>query len=169
MPLLNVSPVDRLYETLPNLDDISIPARAPQPDGETEDTQAIAAAFGARILAAGLQHDLPFVHVAPADLQDLVTWLRDGELAYTTLIDITAVDLSELPDPDPDVRFQTVYLLRSLARHKALFIVCPLPGGDDAEAPKPRRAVSRGHLARARSNGPDGYPFCGPPRTRAAS
>ncbi|MDE0672088.1 MAG: NADH dehydrogenase (quinone) subunit D [Caldilineaceae bacterium] len=135
MPLLNVSPVDRLYETLPNLDDISIPARAPQPDGETEDTQAIAAAFGDRILAAGLQHDLPFVHVAPADLRDLVTWLRDGELAYTTLIDVTSVDLSELPDPDPNVRFQTVYFLRSLSRHKALFIVCPLPGGDDAEAP----------------------------------
>ena len=49
MPLLNVSPVDRLYETLPNLDDINIPARAPQPDGATEDTQTIAAAFGDRI------------------------------------------------------------------------------------------------------------------------
>ena len=135
MPLLNVSPIDRLYETLPNLDDINIPARAPQPDGETGDTRAIAAAFGDRILAAGLQRDLPFVHVAPADLRDLVAWLRDGELAYTTLIDVTSVDLSELPDPDPDTRFQTVYLLRSLTRHKALFIVCPLPGGDDAEAP----------------------------------
>ena len=135
MPLLNVSPVDRLYETLPNLDDINIPARAPQPDGETGDTRAIAAEFGDRILAAGLQRDLPFVHVAPADLRDLVAWLRDGELAYTTLIDVTSVDLSELPDPDPDTRFQTVYLLRSLTRHKALFIVCPLPGGDDAEAP----------------------------------
>ena len=135
MPLLNVSPVDRLYETLPNLDDINIPARAPQPDGETGDTRAIAAEFGDRILAAGLQRDLPFVHVAPADLRDLVAWLRDGELAYTTLIDVTSVDLSELPDPDPDTRFQTVYLLRSLTRHKALFIVCPLPGGGDAEAP----------------------------------
>ena len=135
MPLLNVSPVDRLYETLPNLDDINIPARAPQPDGETGDTRAIAAEFGDRILAAGLQRDLPFVHVAPADLRDLVAWLRDGELAYTTLIDVTSVDLSELPDPDPDIRFQMVYLLRSLTRHKALFIVCPLPGGDDAEAP----------------------------------
>lgn len=51
--MLNVSPVHREYETLPGLNDITIPAVAPLPTGETEDTQRIVEQFGDAILAAG--------------------------------------------------------------------------------------------------------------------
>ncbi len=39
MAPLNVSPAVRPYETLPGLNDISIPAVAPLPSGESPDTQ----------------------------------------------------------------------------------------------------------------------------------
>ncbi len=135
MSLLNVSPVQRPYETLPNLNDIAIPARAPALGADTEDTQAIREQFGDAILDAGLQFGLPFVMVQPAALTDLATWLRDGALAYHTLVDITAVDLSQLPGTTSDNQFQTVYQFRAYDRHRHLAVVCPLAGGRSPVCP----------------------------------
>ncbi len=135
MPLLNVSPVQRPYETLPNLNDIAIPARAPALGTDTEDTRAIQERFGEAIQDSGLQFDLPFVVVQPDALTDLATWLRDGELGYHTLVDVTAVDLSQLPGTTGDHQFQTVYQFRAYDRHLHLAVVCPLEGGRSPVCP----------------------------------
>lgn len=135
MPLLNVSPVQRPYETLPNLNDIAIPARAPGFGEDTEDTAAIREALGPAILDSGLQLDLPWVTVAPSHLRELATWLRDGPLGYTTLIDVTAVDLLDLPAGEAEHRFQTVYQFRAYARGQHLAVLCPLTGGASPTAP----------------------------------
>lgn len=135
MPLLNVSPLQRPYETLPNLNDIAVPARAPALGKDTPDTQALRARFPDAVLDAGLQFDLPVAVVRPEALREVVAWLRDGDLAYTTLVDVTSVDLSGLPDGDADIRFQTVYQFRALSRHRHLALVCPLAGGSKPEVP----------------------------------
>ncbi len=135
MPLLDVSPAQRPYETLPNLNDIAIPARAPALGTDTEDTQAVKERFGEAVLDSGLQFDLPCVVVHPEVLQDVATWLRDGELAYQTLIDVTAVDLSRLPNVGEENQFQTVYQFRTYERHRQLAVVCPLHGGRDPVCP----------------------------------
>ena len=44
--MLNVAPRFREYETLPSLNDPSIPALTPLPSGESADTQSIVARFG---------------------------------------------------------------------------------------------------------------------------
>ena len=54
--MLNVSPRTREYETLPGLNNPSVPSVAPLPTGETEDTRRIAERFGTDILAAGLHN-----------------------------------------------------------------------------------------------------------------
>ena len=54
--MLNVSPRYREYETLPGINDPTIPALAPLPTGESEDTKQIVERFGEDIMAAGLHH-----------------------------------------------------------------------------------------------------------------
>ncbi|HMN28953.1 MAG TPA: hypothetical protein PKE45_12450, partial [Caldilineaceae bacterium] len=74
--MLNVSPVRRPYETLPGLNDPSIPALAPLPTGETEDTQQIVARFGEEILAAGLYAGQQVVYVDAKRLVDLARFVQ---------------------------------------------------------------------------------------------
>ena len=69
--MLNVSPRRREYETLPSLNNPAIPARAPLPQGETEDTKRIVERFGDAVIAAGLHNDQQMVYIRPDQLVDL--------------------------------------------------------------------------------------------------
>ncbi len=125
--MLNVSPIRREYETLPGINDPSIPAVAPLPAGETEDTQRIVERFGEDIIAAGVHEGQQVVYVEPERLRDLATFLKhEPTLAYEALIDVTAVDRSKLPISGDDARFQTVYQFRSYGRKRHLMVVCPV-------------------------------------------
>jgi NADH dehydrogenase I D subunit len=134
--MLNVSPIRRAYETLPGLNNLAIPAVAPLPTGETEDTTQIVERFGDAILAAGVHNGQQLVYVKPESLVELAAFLKtEPQLAYEALIDVTAVDRSKLPTQAGDARFQTVYQLRSYARKQHLTVVCPAPGGDQPAVP----------------------------------
>ncbi len=148
--MLNVSPRTRAYETLPGLNPLGIPAVAPLPSGESPDTARIVERFGTALLAAGLHNGQQVVYVAPGQLVALAEFVRqDPQLCYEALIDVSAVDRSELPVSDQ--RFHTVYQLRSYARKQHLTVVCPgadikLPSGPslagvDAGATWPEREV----------------------------
>ena len=133
--MLNVSPIRRPYETLPNLNDISIPAVAGLPTGETEDTKRIVERFGEDIIAAGEHNGQQVVYVHADNLLDLVNFVKnEANLSYEGLIDVTAVDRSKLPIGDAE-RFHLVYQLRSYQRKQHLMIVCPAPGGDSPVVP----------------------------------
>lgn len=133
--MLNVSPIRRPYETLPNLNDISIPAVAGLPTGETEDTKRIVERFGEDIIAAGEHNGQQVVYVHADNLVDLVNFVKnEANLSYEGLIDVTAVDRSKLPIGDAE-RFHLVYQLRSYQRKQHLMIVCPAPGGDSPVVP----------------------------------
>ncbi len=123
--MLNVAPAFRPYETLPNLNDIGIPAVAPLPSGDTDETLRLRERFGATLIAAGLYNKQTFVWVRPAQLLEVVSFLK-LEMGYNALTDVTAVDCSKLPIGQNDSRFLTVYQLRSYSRRKHLCIVCPL-------------------------------------------
>lgn len=133
MPL-DVAPVIRSYETQRTLNPPGIPALAPIPTGETDDTRRIVERFGEDIVAAGLHNGNQVVFVEPTRLKALATFLRDeAELNYETLIDVTSVDRSQLP-LNGDARFQTVYQFRSYSRnqHLTVFADCGTePGGND--------------------------------------
>ena len=132
--MLNVSPRIREYETLPGLNPLGIPAVAPLPSGESTDTARLIERFGDAIPAAGLHHDQQVVYVQPEHLVALVDFAkRDPQLRYDALLDVTAVDRSDLPISDH--RFHTVYQLRSYARKQHLMVVCPLDDGGDPVAP----------------------------------
>ena len=123
--MLNVSPRTRAYETLPGLNPLGIPAVAPLPSGESPDTARIVERFGTALLAAGLHNGQQVVYVAPGQLVALAEFVRqDPQLCYEALIDVSAVDRSELPVSDQ--RFHTVYQLRSYARKQHLMVVCPV-------------------------------------------
>ncbi|MXY94475.1 MAG: NADH-quinone oxidoreductase subunit C, partial [Caldilineaceae bacterium SB0664_bin_27] len=133
MPL-DVAPVIRSYETQRTLNPPGIPALAPIPTGETDDTRRIVERFGEDIVAAGLHNGNQVVFVEPTRLKALATFLRDeAELNYETLIDVTSVDRSQLP-LNGGARFQTVYQFRSYSRnqHLTVFADCGTePGGND--------------------------------------
>ncbi len=134
--MLNVSPLHRDFETLPGLNNPSIPALAPLPAGETEDTARIVERFGDDILAAGQEQGLQIVYVKPERLVELATFLRDDQkLAYEMLADVSSVDASQLPTTGENKRFSTVYQFRSLLRGKHLMVVCPLADDDTPTAP----------------------------------
>lgn len=135
MPLLDVSPRQRDFETLPNLNDIAVPAVAPALGADTADTAAIRARFPEAVPESGLQLDLPCVVVQPQALVEVTTWLRDSHLGYHSLVDVTAVDRSQLPLQPGQARFQTVYQLRSYTRNALLTVICPLEGGDAPRVP----------------------------------
>lgn len=136
MPL-DVAPVVRAYETQRTLNPPGIPALAPVPEGETDDTRRICEQFGEDIVAAGLHNGNEVVYVAPGQLKALATFLRDDpELSYETLIDVTSVDRSHLP-LDGEARFQTVYQFRSYSRNQHLTVVADCetePDSDGASA-----------------------------------
>ncbi|MDE0143226.1 MAG: NADH dehydrogenase (quinone) subunit D [Caldilineaceae bacterium] len=136
MPL-DVAPVIRSYETQRTLNPPGIPALAPIPTGETEDTRRIVERFGEDIVAAGLHNGNQVVFVEPVRLKALATFLRDeAELNYETLIDVTSVDRSQLP-LNGGARFQTVYQFRSYSRnqHLTVFADCGTEPGGDGEHP----------------------------------
>ncbi|MEZ4616330.1 MAG: NADH-quinone oxidoreductase subunit D [Caldilineaceae bacterium] len=127
--MLNVSPVRREYETLPGLNDITIPAVAPLPTGETADTARIVERFGDAILAAGESLGQQVVYVKADRLVELAKFLKDDTaLAYEALIDVTAIDRSQLPIHGAE-RFQTIYQFRSYIRGKQLSVYCPIDNG----------------------------------------
>lgn len=132
--MLDVAPRVRQYEILPSLQPPGIPAVAPLPTGESEDTRRIAERFGDAVLAAGLHHGQQVVYIKPEQLVALAEFAKtDPRLRYETLIDVSAVDRSELPVSDH--RFHTVYQLRSYSRKQHLMIVCPLDDGEEPTAP----------------------------------
>jgi len=134
--MLNVSPKHRPFETLPGINDPSIPALAPLPRGETEDTRRIVERFGDDILAAGEDNGQQVVYVKPERLVELAEFVKsDPKLAYEALIDVSSVDRSELPIPGGESRFHTVYQLRSYARKRHLMVVCPLADAESPTAP----------------------------------
>ena len=111
--MLNVSPLHRDFETLPGLNNPSIPALAPLPAGETEDTARIVERFGDDILAAGQEQGLQIVYVKPERLVELATFLHDDQkLAYEMLADVSSVDASQLP---------------TIRRKQALLYCLPVP------------------------------------------
>jgi NADH dehydrogenase I D subunit len=124
--MLNVSPRYREYETLPGINDPTIPALAPLPTGESEDTKRIVERFGEDILAAGLHLGQQIIYVKPERLIELAEFVKnDPSLAYEALLDVTAIDRLRLPIAAGDDRFQMVYQLRSYARKQHLMIVSP--------------------------------------------
>ena len=136
MPL-DVAPVVRSYETQRTLNPPGIPALAPMPTGETDDTRRICEQFGEDIVAAGLHNGNQVVLVEPGQLKALATFLRDEpDLQYETLIDVTSVDRSRLP-LDGEARFQTVYQFRSYSRNQHLTVIadCGTDPGDNGEIP----------------------------------
>ncbi len=136
MPL-DVAPVVRSYETQRTLNPPGIPALAPMPTGETDDTRRICDQFGEDIVAAGLHNCNQVVLVEPGQLKALATFLRDEpDLKYETLIDVTSVDRSRLP-LDGEARFQTVYQFRSYSRNQHLTVIadCGTDPGDNGEIP----------------------------------
>jgi NADH-quinone oxidoreductase subunit C/D len=134
--MLNVSPLHRDYETLPGLNDPSIPAQAPAPTGETGDTQRIVERFGDDILAAGEQNGLQVVYVKPEKLVELARFVHDDQkLAYEMLVDVSSVDAAKLPISADAKRFSTVYQFRSLFRRKHLMVICPLEDNGNPSVP----------------------------------
>lgn len=129
--MLNVSPLKREYEVLPGINDISIPASAPAPTGETADITAIAEKFGDDVLMAGIQNGQQVVYIKPEKLVDLANFIKDdASMGYEALIDVSAVDCSDLPSQVADARFQTVYQFRSYSRKQHLSVFCPLSDND---------------------------------------
>ncbi len=134
--MLNVSPARRDYETLPGLNDPSIPALAPAPESDTEDTRRIVERFGEDILASGQQNGQQVIYVTANRLVELAQFVRDEpNLAYEALIDVSSIDRSKLPIGADAERFHTVYQLRSYDRKQHLAIVCPLDHGEEPVAP----------------------------------
>ncbi|MBI1296352.1 NADH-quinone oxidoreductase subunit D [bacterium] len=136
MSPLNTSPLYRQYETLPSLNVPGIPAVAPLPTGETDDTRSIAERFGDDIIAAGLHNGNQVVYVQPSRLLELAQFVnRDAQLKYESLVDVTALDRLKLPIGPHDARFQGVYQFRSYSRKKLLTVVSPAVGGDSPHLP----------------------------------
>jgi NADH-quinone oxidoreductase subunit C/D len=130
------SPGHKQYEILPSLNALGVPAVAPLPEGETEDTTRLVERFGEDILAAGLHNGNQVVYVKPERLVELANFIKtDEKLAYETLIDVTAVDRSRLPIGKEDERYQGVYQFRSYGRKKMLTVVSPAKGGDRPHLP----------------------------------
>ncbi|MCB0044399.1 MAG: NADH dehydrogenase (quinone) subunit D [Caldilineaceae bacterium] len=134
--MLNVSPRRREYETLPGINDLGVPALAPMPAGESEDTRRIIERFGADILAAGLQSGQQVIYTTPERLREVMTFLKkEPQLAYEALIDVTSLDRRDLPMDNGEARFQTIYQLRSYARKQHLTVVCPLESDENPQVP----------------------------------
>lgn len=134
--MLNVSPLHREYETLPGLNDPSVPAVAALPSGSTEDVDRIVERFGDALSAAGVHEGQQIVYVTPDQLRTVAEFVKnDDQLAYEALVDVSSVDRSQLPIGSDDARFQTVYQLRSYGRKKHLTLVCNLENSDTPTAP----------------------------------
>lgn len=135
MPL-NTSPIQRPYEVLPGLNVPGIPAVAPLPTGETEDTRRVVERFGEDILAAGLHNGNQVVYIKPDRWVEAAEFLKtDPALRYEALIDVTGVDRLNLPIGKSDARFQAVAQLRSYSRKRHITLVTDCPGGDKPRIP----------------------------------
>jgi NADH dehydrogenase I D subunit len=133
--MLKTSPRIHAYENLPGVVRLDVPAAAPLPSGETPDTARIIERFGADILAAGLHNGNQIVYVKPERLLEFAEFVRsEPQLHYEALVDVTALDRSELPIAEGE-RFQTVYQLRSYSRKQHLTVICPLADSDEPSVP----------------------------------
>lgn len=134
--MLNVSPLHRPYETLPGLNDITIPAVAALPTGETEDTRRIVERFGGDVIAAGLHNGNQVVYIKNQRLVEAARFLHDDPaLNYEACTDVTAIDRLKLPIGSGDSRFHTVAQLRSYKRKQLLTLISPLDNSDTPTAP----------------------------------
>ena len=150
--MLNVSPIQREFETLPGLNDPTIPALAPLPISVnvesveesaeedtaesrsesavvqgTDDIQQIVERFGDDILEAGMHNGQQMIYVKPERLVELAEFIKtEPSLAYEGLVDVSAIDRSQLPIEAGDARFHTLYQLRSYNHKQHLSIVCPV-------------------------------------------
>ncbi|MEM7537366.1 MAG: NADH dehydrogenase (quinone) subunit D [Chloroflexota bacterium] len=133
--MLNVSPLVRDYETLPGLNDPTIPAVAPLPTGQSDDTDLIVERFGEDILAAGEDNGTEVVYVKSDSLLKLAEFVKtDPNLRYEALVDVSSVDRSALPISDNN-RYHTVYQLRSYDRKKHMTILSPVEDNDAPTMP----------------------------------
>lgn len=129
--MLQVSPIRREYETLPGLNDITIPAVAPLPSGETDDTKRIVDRFGDAIIAAGESNGQQVIYVQEKSLTALAEYIKsDNALGYEALVDVSSVDRSALPIANGEARYHTVYQFRSYTRGKHLSVYCPIESKD---------------------------------------
>lgn len=134
--MLNVSPSYREYETLPGINDPTIPALPPLPVGESADTTAIVERFGEDILAAGVHHGQQIVYVKPEKLLEVAEFIKTNPtLAYEAVVDVSSIDRAKLPMAPDDARFATVYQLRAYGRKQHLMLVVPAAGGDNPRVP----------------------------------
>ncbi len=98
MKMLDVSPKHRDHESLPGLNNPSIPAIAPAALGSSDDIGRLVERFGDAILESGLHNQQQVVMVKPERLVEVAEFLRsDAALAYEALTDVTAIDRSKLP------------------------------------------------------------------------
>ena len=78
--------------------------------------EQIAAAQPDAVISSGTAHDELTVHATVGGLRVLVTYLRDNAAcAFTTLIDITAIDW-----PERDRRFEVVYHFLSMPQNQRI-------------------------------------------------
>jgi len=89
--------------------------------------------FGSKITRARLDVLDPWIEVAPADIVEVATCLRDDPaLLFHALNDLTAVDYLE-PDPKKAAKFtheihlEVVYHLYSYTHKHSLVVKCKLP------------------------------------------
>jgi NADH dehydrogenase I D subunit len=132
----NTAPRKKEYETLPGIKNPAVPSKAPMPSGDSPDIQRIVERFPGDVVAAGLHFDQQVVYVKPGALRPLAEFIKtEPSLAYEALLDVSAVDQSELPVDETDSRFLTTYQLRSYQRKKHLMLICPLEEAQGQDLP----------------------------------
>jgi NADH-quinone oxidoreductase subunit C/D len=133
---LGTSPGHKQYEILPGLNVPGVPAVAPMPTGETEDTKRIIERFGEDVIASGIHNNNQVVYIQPDQLVEFARFIKtDEKLHYETLIDVTALDRSKLPLKEGEERFQGVYQFRSYSRKKLLTVIAPCKGDHNPHLP----------------------------------
>lgn len=81
---------------------------------QAEISRRVTEHLGARVVDRGSYRGQHWVTVAPADIVELLTWLRDQpDLDFNMLMDVGGVDYSEHPS-DREWRFEVAYQLYSL-------------------------------------------------------
>ena len=97
------------------------------------DEAAVKAALGDWMLDLRYDAGQPVIVVDRAHWAETAKALRDApKLRYAYFTDITAADLSERPDYDPDRRFQVVLILYSLETRRRIRVKCFAPESNPA-------------------------------------
>lgn len=91
---------------------------------QAEISRKVQARFGERIVSAGSFAGQHWVIVRPADLVEVLHFLRDDpELDMNLLTDVGGVDYQGFPD-EPDWRFEIAYQLQSLKQNHRFRVKC---------------------------------------------